>query len=61
MKESKRKWMAYRLRRWTAGVDWSTLATSRHDLERANAFVDAEDRGLQLLDPATVLPVPRLI
>jgi hypothetical protein len=42
-------------------VDWSTLATSRHDLERANAFVDAddaEDRGLQLLDPATVLPLP---
>jgi fido (protein-threonine AMPylation protein) len=50
-----------RLRRWTAGVDWSTLATSRHDLERANAFVDAddaEDRGLQLLNPATVLPRP---
>ena len=45
-----------RVRRWTARMDWSTLAVARALLERTNAFVDsndAEDRGLQLLDPAT--------
>jgi hypothetical protein len=45
-----------RVRRWTARTDWSTLAIARGLLDRTNAFVDAndaEDRGLQLLDPAT--------
>ena len=45
-----------RVRRWSARVDWSTLAIARALLDRTNAFVDAndaEDRGLQLLDPAT--------
>jgi hypothetical protein len=45
-----------RLRRWTTRMDWSTLVTARAVLERTNAFVDAndaEDRGLQLRDPAT--------
>ena len=45
-----------RVRRWTTRTDWSTLAIARRVLERTNAFVDAndaEDRGLQLLDPAT--------
>jgi len=45
-----------RVRRWTARMDWSTLAVARALLDRTNAFVDAndaEDRGLQLLDPAT--------
>ena len=45
-----------RIRRWTARMDWSTLAGARELLDRTNAFVDAndaEDRGLQLLDPAT--------
>ncbi|CAN5486712.1 Fic family protein [soil metagenome] len=45
-----------RVRRWTARMDWSTLAVARRLLDRTNAFVDAndaEDRGLQLLDPAT--------
>ena len=45
-----------RVRRWTSRMDWSTLAAARALLERTNAFVDAndaEDRGLQLLDPAT--------
>jgi len=48
-----------RVRRWTARMDWSTLDLARGHLERANAFVDAndaEDRGLQLLDPATEEP-----
>jgi hypothetical protein len=48
-----------RIRRWTARMDWSTLDIARGHLERANAFVDAneaEDRGLQLLDPATDEP-----
>jgi len=48
-----------RIRRWTARIDWSTLAVARMRLERTNAFVDAndaEDRGLQLLDPATDEP-----
>ena len=43
-----------RVRRWTARMDWSTLAVARGLLERTNAFLDAndaEDRGLQLLDP----------
>jgi hypothetical protein len=45
-----------RARRWTARMDWSTLPIARALLDRANAFVDAndaEDRGLQLLDPTT--------
>jgi hypothetical protein len=40
-------------------MDWSTLAIARELLDRTNAFVDAndaEDRGLQLLDPATAVP-----
>jgi len=48
-----------RVRRWTARMDWSTLAVGRALLERTNAFVDAndaEDRGLQLLDPVTDEP-----
>lgn len=48
-----------RVRRWTARIDWSTLATARDALERTHAFVDAndaEDRGLQLLDPTTADP-----
>jgi fido (protein-threonine AMPylation protein) len=48
-----------RVRRWTARMDWSTLAVARELLDRTNAFVDAndaEDRGLQLLDPATAVP-----
>lgn len=45
-----------RVRRWTARVDWSTLETAHSDLDRTNAFVDAndaEDRGLRLTDPTT--------
>ncbi len=45
-----------RIRRWTTRIDWSTLDGTRGQLERANAFVDAndaEDRGIQLLDPTT--------
>jgi hypothetical protein len=45
-----------RVRRWTARMDWSTLAVARALLERTHAFVDAndaEDRGLQLLDPVS--------
>jgi hypothetical protein len=45
-----------RVRRWTARMDWSTFAVTRALLDRTNAFIDAndaEDRGLQLLDPAT--------
>lgn len=45
-----------RVRRWTARMDWSTLAITRALLEQTNAFLDAndaEDRGLHLLDPAT--------
>ena len=48
-----------RVRRWTARMDWSTLAIARGLLERTNAFVDAndaEDRGLQLLNPVTEDP-----
>ncbi len=48
-----------RVRRWTARMDWSTLAGARQHLDRTNAFVDAndaEDRGLQLLDPVTSDP-----
>lgn len=48
-----------RVRRWTARMDWSSLDAARAQLERTNAFVDAndaEDRGLQLLDPATEDP-----
>ncbi|MGH9113751.1 MAG: Fic family protein [Acidimicrobiales bacterium] len=48
-----------RVRRWTARMDWSTLVIARGLLDRTNAFVDAndaEDRGLQLLDPASNLP-----
>lgn len=48
-----------RIRRWTARVDWSTLDATRGQLEQCNAFVDAsdaEDRGLQLLDPTTSEP-----
>ncbi len=43
-----------RIRRWTARVDWSTLDTARHHLDKTHAFVDAndaEDRGLHLVDP----------
>ena len=42
-------------------MDWSTLAVSRALLDQTNAFVDAndaEDRGLQLLDPTTAVPEP---
>jgi Fic family protein len=45
-----------RIRRWTARMDWSALDVTRRALERTNALVDAndaEDRGLQLLDPQT--------
>ena len=45
-----------RVRRWTARIDWSTLTAARAVLEQTNAFADAndaEDRGLQLLDPVT--------
>lgn len=45
-----------RIRRWTARIDWSTLDTARHHLDRTNAFIDAndaEDRGLHLVDPTT--------
>jgi hypothetical protein len=48
-----------RVRRWTARMDWSTFAAARELLDHTNAFVDAndaEDRGLQLLDPATDEP-----
>ena len=48
-----------RVRRWTARMDWSSLAVSRALLDQTNAFVDAndaEDRGLQLLDPTTAAP-----
>lgn len=48
-----------RVRRWSTRIDWSTLTVARALLERTNAFVDAndaEDRGLQLLDPATAVP-----
>ncbi|MGC1511503.1 MAG: Fic family protein, partial [Acidimicrobiales bacterium] len=48
-----------RVRRWTARMDWSTLAITRALLEQTNAFLDAndaEDRGLHLLDPATEDP-----
>jgi hypothetical protein len=48
-----------RVRRWTARMDWSTLAVSRRLLESTNAFADpndAEDRGLHLLDPITKDP-----
>jgi fido (protein-threonine AMPylation protein) len=41
-----------RVRRWTTRMDWTSLDGTRRDLERANAFVDAndaEDRGLHLL------------
>jgi hypothetical protein len=45
-----------RVRRWTARVDWSTLEIARSELDRTNAFLDAndaEDRGLPLTDPST--------
>ena len=45
-----------RVRRWTARINWSTLAVARESLDRTNAVADAndaEDRGLQLLDPVT--------
>jgi Fic family protein len=48
-----------RVRRWTARMDWSNLAGSRQLLDRTHAFVDAnnaEDRGLQLLDPTANQP-----
>lgn len=48
-----------RIRRWTTRMDWSTLVGARGQLERANAFVDAndaEDRGIQLVDPTTNAP-----
>jgi fido (protein-threonine AMPylation protein) len=48
-----------RVRRWTARMDWSTLDIARGSLEQTNALVyanDAEDRGLQLLDPTTAAP-----
>ncbi len=48
-----------RVRRWTARMDWSTLVVARDLLERTNTFVDAndaEDRGLQLLDPEADQP-----
>lgn len=48
-----------RVRRWTGRMDWSNLLIARQLLEHTNAFVDAndaEDRGLQLLDPATQTP-----
>jgi hypothetical protein len=45
-----------RVRRWTARVGWSTLEIARSELDRTNAFVDAndaEDRGLRLMGPST--------
>jgi len=48
-----------RVRRWTTQVDWSTLATTRGVLEVTNALIDAndaEDRGLQLLQPNAGTP-----
>ena len=48
-----------RVRRWTARMDWSSLAGARQLLDRTHAFVDAnnaEDRGLQLLDPTANQP-----
>lgn len=48
-----------RVRRWTARMDWSTLPLARDLLAQTNAFVDAndaEDRGVQLLDPTTAVP-----
>lgn len=48
-----------RVRRWTARTDWSTLEGARRQLDRSNAFVDAndaEERGLHLIDPVTDLP-----
>ncbi len=45
-----------RIRRWTSRIDWSTLTVARAQLDQTNAFADAndaEDRGLQLLDPIT--------
>ncbi len=48
-----------RVRRWTGRMDWSTREVTRAQLEETNAFVDAndaEDRGLQLLDPVTSAP-----
>jgi Fic/DOC family len=48
-----------RVRRWTARMDWSSLAAASSLLEHTNAFVDtndAEDRGLQLLDPVMNAP-----
>lgn len=43
-----------RVRRWTARMDWSDIATAKGSLDATNALLDAneaEDRGLQLLDP----------
>lgn len=48
-----------RVRRWTGRMDWSSREGARTQLDRTNAFVDAndaEDRGLQLLDPVTGAP-----
>lgn len=48
-----------RVRRWTGRMDWSTREVARAALEATNAFVDAndaEDRGLQLLDPVPGAP-----
>lgn len=43
-----------RVRRWTARMDWWDIATTKRLLDATNALMDAneaEDRGLQLLDP----------
>lgn len=48
-----------RVRRWTGRMDWTTRPVARALLEETNAFLaadDAEDRGLQLLDPITHEP-----
>jgi Fic family protein len=48
-----------RVRRWTTQVDWSALTSARAALEATNALIDAndaEDRGLQLLQPTSGNP-----
>jgi hypothetical protein len=48
-----------RVRQWTGRMDWSDREIARAQLEQTNAFIDgndAEDRGVQLLDPVTGAP-----
>jgi len=45
-----------RVRRWTGRMDWTTRPIASAHLDETNAFLaadDAEERGLQLLDPIT--------